>query len=202
MTSAVSARKLRHVTVTAVSLRSLVLALFLLLGVLAGYAASGLFAPDGEQLRAYFHACVSRITESSFCAETAVRTLLCYFRGSVAAFLLGFSAIGVVCLPLLLAAQGFVLSFSLFSFAEAMGQSGFLLLFVLFTIRLLFVLPCTFMLGVAAMERLWSLASLMDGKRIRAVPLGLYRFAACCVCLLLGCALELWLVPIILRAAT
>lgn len=201
MASGVKARKSRCVTADAALLYSLVLALFLLVGVLLGYAVSGRCAVGSNELRSYFDDCVSRSAELPLSAETVIRTLVCFFRASVAAFLLGFSSVGVACLPLLFTAQGFLLSFSLFSFAEAAGRDGFLSLNALFAIRLLFVPSCTFVLGVAAMERSWALASLLGGKRTRPVTSGLYRFAVCCVCLLLGCALELWLVPILLRVA-
>lgn len=192
-------RKPRHVTADALPLRSLLLAFFLLLGVLAGFVASERCGVGDGELRAYFDACL-RSAASPLDWATVARTLACYFRASVAAFLLGFSPLGVACLPLLLAAQGFVLSFSLFSFARALGRSGFLLLAALFAIRLLFVPPCTLALGDAAMERSWALCSLVFGRRGRSVTAGLYRFAVCCVCLLLGCVLELWLVPLLLRA--
>jgi len=202
MTPAVKARRLRHDgTADAVSMRALLLALFLLLGVLAGFGASLRFAPAGDDLRAYIDAQVTRGASSPLSAGTAARTLACYLRASLAAFLLGYSAVGVLALPLLLMAQGFVLSFSLFSFAEAVGRDGFALLPALFGLRLLFVVPCTFTLGVAALERSWALWSLLCGRRARPVSPGLYRFAVCCVCLLLGCVLELWLVPLFLRAA-
>lgn len=193
-------RKPHPATADAIPPRSLLLALFLSLGVLSGYAVSARCGVGNDELRAYFDGCAARAAASAPDLETALRTAVCYFRASVAAFLLGFSPLGVVCLPLLLAAQGFVLSFSLFSFAEALGHSGFPLLAALFSLRLLFVLPCTFLLGSASMERAWSLSSLLRGKRVRPVSAGLYRFAVCCACLLLGCVLELWLVPLLLQA--
>ena len=121
------------------------------------------------------------------------------------AFLLGFASIGLAALPLLLAAQGFLVSFSMFSFAAALGRESFVILPRLFAIRLLFVLPCTFLLGTAAFEKSRALALLSfgGGKRARPVAYGAaywYRFAVCCVCLFIGSVLELWLVPRLLAA--
>ena len=84
-----------------------------------------------------------------------------------------------------------------------MGRDSFVLLLALFAIRLLFVLPCTFLLGTAALDKSRALAvlSLGGGRRVRPVAYGAeywYRFAVCCVCLLIGAALELWLVPLLL----
>ncbi len=197
-------RNLRCVTVDSIPLRSLLLALFFVLGVLAAYAASGRCAgASGEELRQYVDECVHASTGRALTGETAAQTAFCYFRAPALAFLLGFASIGIFVLPLLLAAQGFLLSFSLFSFAAAAGRDGFMLLPALFAVRMLFVLPCTFLLGAAALEKAYALAllSLGNGKRTRPVAYGTpywYRFAVCCVCLSLGCALELWLVPALL----
>ena len=204
MTDPARARRLRYVTVDILPLRSLLLALFLVLGILTGYICSGrCFGETGGELRRYFEGYLALTAERSVTAETAAQTLICFFRAPVLAFLLGFASIGAVGLPLLLAAQGFILSFSLFSFAGAMGREGFLLLIELFAIRLLFVLPCTFLLGTAALDKAKALAmlSLGGGKRVRSVVYGTaywYRFVVCCVCLLIGSALELWLVPLML----
>lgn len=198
------ARRLRYVTVDILPLRSLVLALFLVLGVGCGYACSARCAAEtGLELRRYFEAYTAVASQRALTPETVARTIICYLRAPLLAFLLGFASIGAAALPLLFASQGFVLSFSLFCFAGAMGREGFALAAALFAIRLLFVLPCTFLIGTAALERSCALAALAagGGKRLRqtgSCASYLYRFAVCCVCLLSGCALELWLVPLLL----
>lgn len=204
MTGTARTRRLRYVTVDILPLRSLLLALFLVFGILCGYFCSARYAGEtGEELRRYFDGYLGMAAQRTLTAETAAQTVICFFRAPVIAFLLGFASIGVIALPLLFAAQGFVLSFSLFSFACAIGRGSFSQLAALFVIRLLFVLPCTFLLGTAAFETSRSLAvlSLGGGKRLRPVVYGTpywYRFAACCVCLLIGSVLELWLVPLLL----
>ena len=136
-----------------------------------------------------------------FSAQALAETLMCYFRAPVIVFLLGFASIGVMLVPAVCAFQGFLLSFSLFSFALALGRGSFPLLLALFGLRLLAVLPCTLVLGMAAMEKSRSLLLLSlggGGKRARAVTYGgayWYRFGVCCVCLLLAALAELWLVP-------
>ena len=208
MTESARSRKLRYVTVDMVPLRSLVLALFLVSGVLAGYAAAQRCAAEtGDELRRLLDGFLAAGASDGVTAETAARTLVCYFRAPVLAFLLGFASIGVIGLPLLLAAQGFVLSFSMVSFAAALGREGFAALIALFALRLLFVLPGTFLTANAAWDkaRLLALLSLGRGKRAAPVRYGAdywYRFAVTCVCLLLGSALELWLAPLLLARFT
>ncbi len=204
MTDLAKARKLRYVTVDILPLRSLLLALFLVSGVMGGYMMAERCGGEmSEELRGYLMRYLSSMSERALSVDTALRTLACYLRAPLLAFVLGFASIGVIALPLLLAAQGFLLSFSLFSFALALGRDGFLLLPSVFAIRLLFVLPCTFLLGTAAIEKSYALAAftLGGGKRVRPVSYPAsywYRFAVCCICLLLGCALELWLTPLFL----
>lgn len=207
MTGLARARKLRYVTVDVLPLRSLLLALFLVLGIFVGYLFSARCgAQTAEELRRYFDGYLFLAAGRSFSLETAAETLICFFRAPAAAFLLGFASIGVLLLPVLFAAQGFVLSFSLFCFAATLGRERFWLLPALFAIRLVFVLPCTMTLGAAAFEKSRGLAmfSLGGGKRVRPVTYGAeywYRFGICCVCLLIGSVLELWLVPRFLAMA-
>lgn len=198
-------RKLCKMTGTLLPLNTLLPALFLLIGIVSGYACAGRFAlGSGAELRTFLDGSLTGPAARPMSFDLIAETLVCYFRAPFFAFLLGFASIGVVCLPLLFAAQGFVLSFSLVSFAVAFGRDGFLFLIALFAVRLLFVLPCTFLLGSASMERSYALALLsLGGKRTRPVVYGAaywYRCFACCVCLLIGSALELWLVPLMLGA--
>ena len=198
------AQRLRAVTVDILPFRTLFPAFFLTLGILGGYAVSGRCGSDAsDTLRRFFDGYLAFVPERKLSFSAMAQTMICFFRAPVLAFLLGFASIGVIALPLLYTAQGFLLSFSLFCFASAMGRGSFGTLAVLFATRLLFVLPCTFLLGQAAFEKARALAlfSLGGGKRVRPVAYGTlywYRFAVCAVCLLIGCALELWLVPLLL----
>lgn len=198
------ARRVRYVTVELLPLRMLLLSLFLAAGVLLGYVFSGRLTSESlAQLLDYRDVFLLRTDDQPLAAMTAVRTLLCYFRAPLFAFLLGFASIGIALLPLLFAAQGFVLSFSLCAFSAALGKELFGTLFVLFGVRLLFVLPCTLALGSAALEKSRSLAllTLGGGKRVGPVVYGAaywYRFFLCCVCLLTGAVLELWIARTVL----
>ncbi len=184
-------------------LRAALLSVFLIAGVLAGFLLSGRCVErTGEELGSYLSGYLTNAAALSPSWQSAAGTLWCYLRASLAAFLLGFSSIGLVALPILCAAQGFVLSFSLFCFAGALGREGFRLLPVLFGLRLLIVLPCTLFLASAAIERSRASAPPGGGRRAKDAGVGsyCYRFALCCVCLFLGAALELWLVPKLLAA--
>lgn len=174
-------------------------------GILLGYGLALRRLSDmSEELRRYFDGYVLLAREVSPAA--ALRTLLCYFRAPLLAFLLGFASIGVVLLPLLCAFEGFLFSFSLCCFASALGRADFVLVLALFALRMLIVLPAMLCLSVSAMDKAKALAllSVGGGKRVRGVSYGAaywYRFGIVCLCLFIGSVLELWLVPQFLALA-
>ena len=176
----------------------LALAAFFLLGAVLGgmVAARGASAMGGE-LRRYLEGYLALRIEGVW------QTMVCFFRASVAVFLLGFASVGVALIPAVCAAQGFLYAYSLLCFASGLGQDGFFLLPILFALRLMLVLPCTLLLGSAAWETSRGLAALSvgGGKRAKGVTYGKRywsRFGIASVCLFFGAALELWFIPRIL----
>lgn len=176
------------------------------LGILFGYGLAGSqLGETGEELRRYFDGYML-LASRELSVAAALRTLLCFFRAPLLAFLLGFASIGVALLPLLCAFEGFLFSFSLCCFAGTLGRESFALVLALFALRMLFVLPCTLFLSVCALDKSKALAlfSVGGGKRVRPASYGTeywYRFGIVCVCLLIGSILELWLVPQFLALA-
>lgn len=184
-----------------IPLPALLLSAFFAFGILAGrLCAAHALADTGDELRRYFDTFFALGAQESADAGDLIETLVCYFRAPVIVFLLGFASIGVVLIPFVCAFHGFLTSFSLFCFALSLGKENFPLLLALFGIRSLVVLPCTLLLGAAAIgkSRELLLLSLGGGGRARTVSYGgayWYRFGVCCVCLLIGSLAELWLVP-------
>ena len=192
---------LRCVSLRKAPLAVIALAFFFLVGVFLGWRVSARSAETmGAELRRYVESYLALHADGAVSADMALKTLVCFFRASVLAFLLGFASIGVVLIPALCAAQGFFFSFALFSFASGLGMDGFFFLLPLFGMRFLVVLPCTLLLGAAALETSRALAALSfgSGKRAKSVVYGRpywSRFGIVCLCLFFGTALELWLVP-------
>ena len=201
------ARRIRAVSWEELPLSMLLLAALLATGIVCGYLFAGNCAAEtGEELGRYFEGYFLLASQDDLSAAAVLRTLVCFFRAPLLMFLLGFASIGVLLIPLLCAFEGFLFSFSLFCFASTLGRESFLLLLALFAVRMLFVLPCTLILSVQALDKARSLAlfSIGNGKRVRPVSYGTdywYRFGICCVCLLIGSVLELWLVPQFLALA-
>lgn len=207
LTAFVKARKFRSVSWDKLPLTMFLLSALLAIGVFCGYVFAANCAEEtSAELGRYFEGYFLLASQGTLSAAAVLRTLLCFFRAPLLAFLLGFASIGVALIPLLCAFEGFLFAFSLFSFASTLGRESFPLLLALFAIRMLFMLPATLILSVSALDKARSLAlfSIGNGKRVRPVSYGTdywYRFGICCVCLLIGSVLELWLVPQFLALA-
>ena len=114
------------------------------------------------------------------------------FAASLLAFLFGLSAAGVALIPLLCAAQGFFLSFSVCCFAAALGRDGVLLALAALGLRCLFVLPCTLCLADAGFAQA---CRAMPRLRPRRPELNWRMLLFCVFVLLTGTVVECAIVP-------
>lgn len=191
-------KRARFVALAAAPLDQLLLALFFVLGGVAGVSLSRRCAGqlDGE-LRAYITLFFELLPQRSVTPELLWCTASAYLRASLVAFLCGFVAWGVAVLPLLCLTQGFLFSFSLCSFAAVLGRESFGVLLALFLPRFLVALPCTLLLAGASLHRARELAAGRAKSKV-----GWLRFILCCVVLLFACVLELRLLPHALSTLT
>lgn len=184
-------------------LRLILLALFFLAGVLLGQVLAGRVpAETGEELRRYLESYLRLGAEPS--PRTAASAVVIYFRYPLLAFLLGFASIGVALLPLLTAAFGLFLSFSVCCFTATFGGEGVLLALAVFGLRCLTTAPCYFLLAVPSWETAAGLAAVSFGSGRRTAPV-VYgracwkRLGICCLVLTAGVCGELTLSPWLLR---
>lgn len=184
-------------------LRLILLALFFLAGVLLGQVLVGRVpAETGEELRRYLESYLRLGAEPS--PRTAASAVVIYFRYPLLAFLLGFASIGVALLPLLTAAFGLFLSFSVCCFTATFGGEGVLLALAVFGLRCLTTAPCYFLLAVPSWETAAGLAAVSFGSGRRTAPV-VYgracwkRLGICCLVLTAGVCGELTLSPWLLR---
>lgn len=176
--------------------RLLFLAAFFLGGVLLGQVLVGQ-VPDetGTELNRYLESYLS-LEDSGLTPGDLWAGLLLYGRYPLLAFLLGFASIGVVLLPLVTAAFGFFLSFSVSCFTAAFGREGVVLALAVFGLRCAVTLPCYFLLAVPALGTSGALArlSLGRGRRVASVIYGREcwrRLAVCAGVLALSLCVEL-----------
>lgn len=176
------------------------LSLLTLFGMVLGSVVYRAFFHDGgEQVKMYVLEYARVYAQSDNVPVSLFSVAAVYLRYPLFVFLCGFSFCGVALIPLLCMTQGFSLAFSVSCFASALGRSGVKLAISAFSLRCLFVLPCT--LAMAA----WSISVAADRrrnqverhKRSRTVYDSAYFFRTfnCLMVLLAGIVLELWLVP-------
>jgi hypothetical protein len=188
--------------------RLLFLALFFSAGVVLGQVFAGK-VPDGtcDELSRYLTDFLSLSGNSDRTAETFLSALVIYFRYPLLAFLLGFASAGIVLLPVLSAAYGFFLSFSVCCFTAAFGSGGVLLALSVFGFRCLVTMPCYFLLAVPSFENAAGLAAASFGHGRRTLSAPRYgsawwlRLCLAVAVLLSGAVAELFLSPFLLHLA-
>lgn len=188
-------------------LRLLLLASFFACGVILGQVVSGR-VPDGTapELNRYLTDYLTLSKDAGFSGRAFLSSLLMYLRYPLLAFLLGFASIGIVLLPLLSAAYGFFLSFSVCCFAAAFGRNGILLALSVFGIRCLISLPCFFFLAVPSFRNASALAAASFGRKNRRIPPVRYpsswwlRLCGALAVLMAGAISEMLFAPYLLDA--
>ena len=183
----------------------LFLALFFLAGVILGQVFAGR-VPDaaGDELERYLFGFLQLEGEGSLSPGVVLSAAVLYVRYPLAAFLLGFSSIGVVLLPCVTGAFGFFLSFSVCCFTAAFGPKGILLALAVFGLRCAVTLPCYFLLAVPSWKTSAALTSLSfgRGRHSAAVVYGRacwVRVGGVAAALLAGMCAELLLSPYFLQ---
>ena len=121
-----------------------------------------------------------------------------YFGYAAAAFLLGFTAIGVLALPALSAVYGFTAMFAVCCFVQVYGRYGIVLALAALGLRFLFTLPCFLWIASHAWAASSTLAAATRGKRCAPAPRDaayFYRLLVCVVWLIAGVCCEMYLTP-------
>lgn len=103
-------------------------------------------------------------------------------RWPLMAVALGFTALGVVGVPVLLAARGFLLSFSIAAFVRIFGDAGRLLAFLVFGVPGCVAVPVLFVLGVQSQLTAARLARRGPGEGRRGGLCGRAFFVRCGLC--------------------
>lgn len=187
--------------------RLLFLALFFLAGVLLGQVLAGK-VPDGTggELTRYLTDYVYLYGQTAPESRAFWETVVIYFRYPLLAVFLGFTSVGVVLVPVVAAAFGFFLSFSVSCFTAAFGGEGVLLALAVSGLRCAVTLPCFFLLAVPSWQASWTLASLSLGRGQRTAPV-VYgrvwwlRAGLAAAVLLAGVGADHALSPVLLRLA-
>ena len=178
--------------------RLAVLAVCFGLGALGGFLFSAL-SGDSPELLSYLRQYFRSAGESGGLEPSLVAVFWDLLRWPLAAFLLGLVPIGVLGVPVLLGARGFLLAFAATTFARLFHLPGMAAALAAFGVTLLLAVPVLFVVaedafqqslsrlpGVASAPAHWS-------ERVRAL-------APCVGLLVLAAALQQMVMPALLSA--
>ena len=163
------------------------------LGGLAGCLLAGSVDGSGQESLAAYVEGYLQAAQAGEASPPALAALVWEtVRWPLLALLLGFTALGLLGLPLLFAARGFLLAFSIASFVRMFGGAGCLLALLVFGVGGAFTVPVLFVLGVQSLLTARTLAGRVWGEG-KAAPLYGRTYwlrcggcaAALCVCMLL-----------------
>ena len=178
-----------------------VTAAFFILGVLIGCLTAFRINTDGtEALCAYLERFLSMAREGELVLPQFPALLWRTLRWPLAAFLLSFTALGLLGIPLLSALRGFFLAFSVASFARVYGHDGLTVAFLLQGIPGLLSVPAFFLLSTQSLSAAYTLAGRGSGQGRRDLPYGRDYFLRCGLCagvFFASLLVECYLVPIL-----
>ena len=162
-------------------------ACFLLGGLVGCLLASHIGGGGQESLAAYVEGFLRAAQAGEITAPALASLVWDTVRWPLLALLLGFTALGLLGLPLLFAVRGFLLAFSIASFVRLFGGAGCLLALLVFGVSGALSVPVLFVLA----GRVWG-----DGKT--PPPYGklyFFRCGACAVALCVSLLLDCFVVP-------
>lgn len=191
--------KLPRIDKKTISTERLALCAFFLFGVLAGHLfAAGVPASSRAELSGYLLHYANGTAESLPIGGV----LFAYFRGAAVFWVLGLLSYGIWLVPAYMVFQGGMLSFAVHCFVASLGRGGLWLAFAAFGVRCLFILPCCFFLAGRSWRRCISLRrGRRPAVRVKEEKDALLPLLVCAVVLLIGCVVELSLVPRLFRWA-
>ncbi len=187
-------------------LRGSLLAIFFLTGALIGHLYAGSCGQDAQAALDQYLMDYCVVYDAGSVTIPLLTCAAIYFGYAALLFLLGFSSAGVALIPALSGVFGFFTMYTVSCFVRCYGRSGVLLAMGILLVRLLFTLPCFFVLAEEAWPLSTELFLLSFGRGKRSAPV-LYGsryfllFVLCAVILTVGVCCERFLTPLLFRLA-
>lgn len=188
------------------ALRTIALTAAFLGGALAGHLFAGSCGEETWETLGQYLGDYCRLYDAGGVETSLASCAVMYFGYAAALFVLGFSAAGVALIPALSGVFGFFTMYTVSCFVRCYGRAGAALALGALVVRLIFTLPCFFILAEAAWPLSMELFALSFGRGKRSSPV-LYGsryfllFVLCAVILALGVFCERMVTPLLFRLA-
>lgn len=183
---------------------SILLASFFIAGSLVGCLIAGqLQTKAGMALKDYLMRYFSCAQDSPLCASVG-DIILELFRAPFLILVLGFTAIGLLGIPVLFVCRGFSFGFSVSCFFRLFGWSGLAPAAFLFGLQALLWVPALLVLGCQAMEASKAMLCRCMGEGLRPAFCNVDYWVRCGLCvlaLILCVILNYWIVPALVSAS-
>ena len=183
----------------------IIMAVVFVIGGFSGCALVGQADGGGEAaLNRYLDGFLDVASSGEMAKPGFVLMLWKAIRWPLVSFILGFTPIGLIGIPVLFLIRAFLLSFSIASFYHVSGTEGLLFALIIFGITGFIYIPILFMLGIQSFLRSGTIIGRITGEARRVA--GLKRSDIICsfICifvLFLSCVFEYSTGPAILKIA-
>lgn len=158
-------------------------AAFFFLGSLAGCVLASYVGGGGnDSLTSYLQGFLTAAKAGGVAAPALLPLLWETMRWPLLAVLLGFTALGLIGIPILFSIRGFLLAFSIASFVRMFGGNGGVLAFLVFGVSGFIAVPALFVLGVQSLVASRGLAGRVLGDGRKNSPYGRAYFLRCAIC--------------------
>lgn len=179
-----------------------VLAIAFLIGGMAGCILASLSGGAGAEELSRYLVDYLTLTQGGQLSRSLWPVLWGQVKYSLAAVLLGLTALGLAGFPVLFGVRGFFFCFPVACFCRVFGERGLFPAFILFGLPALLWAPALFLTGVSGFLSAQQLLRRLLGEGRGGLPLsGAYWCrAGLCVGLAMAAGLlEYWVVPVLLR---
>ncbi len=164
------------------------------------------FISDGTNLNTYVSNYISFFLSGSSSKPGLITAITDNLKYHLFAIFLGFSVLGVFCIPILSAVRGFFLSFSISAIIRLLGSKGIILALSIFGVNTLLTIPCFFVLSVSAFSASLYILRLVFSKNVKSSvsPFNSRFFINCGICLIvlmMSALIDTYLTPYLISYA-
>jgi len=175
-----------------------------LLGVLFGLGFAGILSDEESgALKNYVVSYLSAVESSSVTTPSLFSAFWNTYQWPIGIFLCSLTVVGVLGIPFLLAARGFLLSFAVSCFIRVLGSTGIILSVLLFGLSGLFSLPALFLFGVEGLDLSLAISRRLLGNNGKMVSFDSERwlhYGMSMVFFWFSMTIERGIVPVLLHA--
>lgn len=162
-----------------------IIAFMFLIGEIAGCLLANRTEGEGkEALTAYLYSFINAVQSGTMIKPTFASLLWKTIRWPFLAFLIGFTPLGMIGIPMLCMLRAFLLSFTVSSFFRILGTSGLLLSISIFGITGLFCIPILFVLSTQSFLNAGAIIGQISGDKRNNFRFNHSNMLCVCICFL------------------